>query len=291
MGKRRRPDHGLDTVGATMSGQDQGLAERQERERAYHAEFARKHQDKIDVPVLLDVIEPGPRRPWNGYWSAYDRLMEAGLAGKRVMIPGCGFGEDAIRLAKLGCVVHASDLSPELLDIAARRAERMGVPGIHFDLMPAETLAYDDDFFDIVFFNDILHHVTIPAAVAEARRVARPGALVVVNELYTHSALQRVRDSRLVAARLYPRMVKRIYGTEDPYITEDEHKIDEAELAVVESMMGPGIRRRYFMLVAGRLVPPYHTPAQKFDVKVLNSAPAIGRLLAGRIVVSGTVGK
>ena len=36
-------------------------------------------------------------------------------------------------------------------------AERMGVTGIYFDVMPAEALTYGDDFFDLVYFSDILH--------------------------------------------------------------------------------------------------------------------------------------
>src|SRR5689334_18421950 len=92
------------------------LDERQYRERDYHEEFAKRNPDKINQPVSLSVIEPGPRRPWNGYWTAYDLLMAQSLAGKRVMIPGCGFGDDAIRLAKLGAEVHAFDLSQDLVE-------------------------------------------------------------------------------------------------------------------------------------------------------------------------------
>src|SRR6202012_3395984 len=88
------------TVGDTpVSGvhdeRDTLLDERQRRELDFHREFADRHREKITQAVALDVIEPGPRRPWNGYWTAYDLLMAEGLAGKRVMIPGCGFGEDA----------------------------------------------------------------------------------------------------------------------------------------------------------------------------------------------------
>ena len=203
--------------------QDAMLDERQRRERDYHEEFAKRYRDKITQPVLLDVIEPGPRRPWNGYWTAYDLLMAEDLAGKRVMVPGCGFGEDAIRLAKLGAEIHAFDLSPDLLEIARQRAARMGVTGIHFDVMPAEALVYPDDFFDLIFFNDILHHVNIPKAVAEGRRVLKSGGKLIANELYTHSLMQRARESRLVSGFLYRRMVRFINGTDKPYITEDEH--------------------------------------------------------------------
>lgn len=270
---------------------DFALDDRQARERAYHVEFAHRNRDKAEQAVLLDVIEPGARRPWNGYWSAYDLLMAHGVTGKRVLIPGCGFGEDAIRIAKLGGRVYASDLSEELLEIARRRAVLMGVADIQFDVMPAEALTYPDDFFDVILFNGILHHVAIPAALAQAQRVLRPGGYIVVNELYTHSALQRIRTSRIISTLLYPHMVRSIYGTQDTYITEDEHKIDEHELAMIEAVLQPDMQRSFFMLFAGRIVPPYHTAFQKFDRVVLNWADNFGRLLAGRIVLSGAVRK
>jgi SAM-dependent methyltransferase len=267
------------------------IAQRQQRERAYHRAFAEQHRDKAEQPVLLDVIAPGPRRPWNGYWTAYDLLMAQKPAGKRVLVPGCGFGEDAIRLAALGAEVHASDLSPELLEIARRRAARMGLPEIRFDAMPAEALSYPDDFFDLVYFNDILHHSDILAAAAEAQRVLKPGGTVVANELYTHSALQRVRNSRLIAGFLHRRLAPFIYGTATPYITADERKIDERELALLEAILQPGVRRCFFLLLGGRLLPAHWRGVARFDHAMLSALGRAGRFLAGRVVIAGTVRK
>jgi ubiquinone/menaquinone biosynthesis C-methylase UbiE len=271
--------------------QDMALDERQHRERDYHEEFAKRNRDKVTQHVPLDVIGPGPRRPWNGHWTAYDLLMAESLAGKRVMVPGCGFGEDAIRLAKLNAEVHAFDLSPDLLEIARQRAARMAITGIHFDVMPAEALAYPDDFFDLVYFNDILHHINIPKAVVEARRVLKSGGKVIANELYTHSLLQWVRESRLVSGFVYPRMVRFIYGTDKPYITEDEHKINERELEVLTAILRPGsLRRRYFLLFGGRILPA-RREVEKFDRVLLAITGPAGRILAGRVVLAGTVAK
>ena len=271
------------------SKENMALDERQRRERDYHEEFARRHSDKIDLPVALDVIEPGPRRPWNGYWTTYDLLMAENLAGKRVMIPGCGFGEDAIRLAKLGAEVYASDLSPDLLEIARRRAVRMGITSIHFEVMPAEALTYADNFFDLVYFNDILHHVNIPAAVIETRRVLKPSGRLIANELYTHSLMQRVRESRFVSGFLYPRMVRFIYGTDKPYITEDEHKIDEHELGTLEAILQPGAHHQYFLFLGGRIFPSIWVLGAKLDQVLFRLVSRLGPKFAGRVVLVGSV--
>ncbi len=266
------------------------MDERQRREFEYHREFAARHRDKSETPVDLDVVTPGPRRRWNAYWSSYDAIMALTVAGKKVLVPGCGFGEDAIRVATLGADVYAADLSPDLVAIARARAERMGIALIHFDVMPAERMTYDENFFDLVYFNDILHHVDIPRTLAEVRRVLRPGGSVVANELYTHSFSQKIRESRLVSRLLYRRMVPFIYGTTTPYITDDERKIDERELAMIEGILQAPICE-YFLLLGGRLVPPYWPRVGAFDHAMLNLIPALGRLLAGRVLVVGTVRK
>jgi ubiquinone/menaquinone biosynthesis C-methylase UbiE len=239
----------------------------------------------------MDVIEDAARRPWHGYWSTYDALIAFAPLGKRILVPGCGFGDDAIRLARLGADVCASDLSPDIVEIARHRAVAMAVPNIRFDVLPAERMDYPDDSFDLVFFNDILHHVDIPATLAEARRVLRPGGTLIANELYTHSALQSVRETRFVHDVLYPRLVRFVYGTNRPYITEDEHKLDERELAMLRGVLGPDVRTTYFLLLAGRLAPTYWPRLASMDRYVLNLSDGIGRRLAGRVLVVGTIRK
>jgi ubiquinone/menaquinone biosynthesis C-methylase UbiE len=217
--------------------------------------------------------------------------MAANLPGKRVLVPGCGFGDDAIRLAKLGAEVHAFDLSPDLLEISRQRAIAMGIEGLHFDVMPAEALAYADNFFDLIYFNDILHHVNIPKSVREARRVLKPGGQVIANELFTHSLMQRVRNSRFVSDFLYGRMVRFIYGTDKPYITEDEHKIDESELAVLEAVLQSDTTHRYFLFLGGRILPAHWLAVAKFDKIFFSMVGRLGRVFAGRIVLAGIISK
>jgi ubiquinone/menaquinone biosynthesis C-methylase UbiE len=291
MGINDRPGSGPETDILPADGSRSVLGARQQRERDYHRGFAQRHHAKIDEPVALDVIQDARRRPWNGYWTSYDLLMAQQLAGKKVLVPGCGFGEDAIRLALLGAEVYASDLSPDLLEIGRQRAARMDAPGIHFDAMPAEQLTYPDEFFDIVFFNDILHHVDIPAALAEAQRVLKADGVIIANELYTHSLLQRVRDSRFVSRWLYRLMVRFIYGNGQPYITEDEHKIDQHEMALLQAYLKPGCRREFFLFLGGRLLPADWLSVARFDRALLRLAKPLAPLLAARVVLMGTIAK
>lgn len=263
------------------------LTDRQQRELDYHRDHAAQRQGVALELVPVDCVTSTKRRPWNAFWSMYDRILAADLAGKRVLVPGCGFGDDAIRIATLGAKVSAFDLSPELIEIAEARAAAAGL-NIDFGVMPAETMTYADGSFDAVVFVDILHHVDIAATMAEIVRVAKPGAIVIGDELYTHSAVQRVRESWLVEKLFYRAMRGWIYGKGVPYITEDEHKIDEAEYGIVLDRMAT-CDTAYYNMLLGRLFPVEMDAAAKTDRVLLNMLGGVGAKLAGRIVFSGTL--
>ena len=67
---------------------------------------------------------------------------------------------------------------------------------VSFALMAAERQNYDDNTFDIVYARDILHHVEIPATMSEIVRVSKPNALLIVNEIYSHSMTELVSMSQ-----------------------------------------------------------------------------------------------
>lgn len=268
-----------------------GLTDRQQREIDYHRDYAAAKAAEKLVPVNFDVIEDGKRRPQNAFWSAYDRLLAADLKGKRALAPGCGFGEDAIRLARLGATVDAFDISPDVVDIARRRCAEFHYDGLTFGVMPSESLTYADNSFDLVFFIDILHHVDIPATMREVVRVLKPGGRIIGNELYTHSWMQKnLRKSWLVEKALYPAMRRFIYGDDKPYITPDEHKIDETEFAAVEAACA-SFEAQWFNGFVGRLVPDRAPLAAGVDRALMKGLGAHGRYAAGRVVFEGVVSK
>jgi SAM-dependent methyltransferase len=264
------------------------LTARQAREIEYHRGRARKFNYLTEEPVSLDVLKNPRRRWWNPYWSVYSLVPAHDWTDKRVLVPGCGTGEDAIRLAALGAEVYAFDLSPELVKIAQSRARHHPSLHVHFDIMPAEALSYATAFFDAVLFLDMLHHVDVAKAVAEAQRVLKPGALIIGNEPFTHSLLQRVRESSLVEQFFYPRLRRFIYGTDSPYITDDERKINETELSLV---LAPIDRPRilYFNFIAGRLLPKRWRWVEQADRLLLRAIGPLGKYVAGRVIFTGPI--
>jgi SAM-dependent methyltransferase len=190
----------------------------------------------------------------------------------------------------LSAKVSAFDISPELVEIARRRAARMDQCEIDFRIMAAEKLDYPDEYFDMVVFVDILHHVDISATMREVQRVLKPSGVVIGDELYTHSALQRVRDSKLVAKGAYPLMRRWIYGTNTPYITEDEHKIDEREFQIVRDSLVDW-DADYFGVFEGRLFPNHIAWAARIDRSIMRALRPIASVLGSRVVFRGKIRK
>lgn len=100
--------------------------------------------------------------------------------GQRVLDVAAGTGNVAIPAALTGADVVATDLTPELLDVGRRQAERRGVT-LDWQVADAEALPFRDGSFDVVtscvgvMFAP--HH---QAAADELLRVTRPGGQIVL---------------------------------------------------------------------------------------------------------------
>lgn len=262
------------------------LTERQKNELNYHLKHAKDNADILDKPFSWDVLNNPARRWWNAYWQMYAFLAKNNLKGKRVLVVGCGFGDDALRIAKLNADVYAFDLSPESLSIAKSLANREGLT-ITFNEMPAESLTYSDNFFDLIVARDILHHVDIPKSITELRRVAKPGAIFIANEVYSHTFTDRIRYSVLVEKVLYPRMQRLVYGGSKPYITEDERKLNEHDIQEIMKQLTDIELKKYFNFLVMRILPDRFEVLSKIDRMLLVILKPIAQFFGGRILFAG----
>ena len=117
-----------------------------------------------------------------GRWSrrlAVPFLDFVGTAdGERVLDVGCGTGHlaAAVAAASRTSEIHGVDLAPVYVEHARKSNPD---PRLVFGVGDACALAYADDFFDRVLSLLVLHFVPrAEEAIAEMRRVARPGAIV-----------------------------------------------------------------------------------------------------------------
>ncbi len=149
------------------------------------------------MPSAEEVRE-GQRATWAGLsasWDKWDHLITKQLGpvgaamieslgivdGQRHLDIASGTGEPGLSIARLaphGRVV-LTDLAPEMLDVAARRADAQGITNVETKVCSADGLPFDDATFDSVsvrfgymFFPDGAK------ATAELARVLKPGGRV-----------------------------------------------------------------------------------------------------------------
>jgi SAM-dependent methyltransferase len=108
------------------------------------------------------------------YEAAIERLSIG--AGHRVLEVGCGSGVFLRAAADRGADVAGVDSSERLVALARAR-----VPDADIRVGDLQELPYDDDAFDVVAgFNAFFFAADMVAALAEARRVTKPGGSVVI---------------------------------------------------------------------------------------------------------------
>ncbi len=99
--------------------------------------------------------------------------------GDTVLDLASGTGEPAISIALhvgLKGRVVATDMTPNMLDAARQRAERLELDNMRFEVCRMEALPFDDKSFDAVTCRfGIMHSADPLTALKEARRVLKPG--------------------------------------------------------------------------------------------------------------------
>jgi ubiquinone/menaquinone biosynthesis C-methylase UbiE len=154
-----------------------------------------------------------PSQFWSGFAARYDghvlsrdaivlgpRIAAAVGPVARVLDAGCGTGQVTVELARIAKQVDAADFVQEMLAIARRKAESLGLTNVSFHQMPVESLSFPDASFDAVVLSNVLHLIDSPdKALSEARRVLKlQGKLV--TPCYCHAqGLKTALLSRLMA--------------------------------------------------------------------------------------------
>jgi demethylmenaquinone methyltransferase / 2-methoxy-6-polyprenyl-1,4-benzoquinol methylase len=137
------------------------------------------------VRTMFDRIAP--------VYDAMNRVMTAGLdqrwrratvravvePGGRVLDAACGTGDLAVIAAKAGATVTGLDFSEAMLERARRKGPE--IEWIRGDLL---ALPFDDGSFDAATVGFGVRNVAdLPGAIAELRRVLRPGGRLGILEI------------------------------------------------------------------------------------------------------------
>lgn len=165
--------------------------------------------------------------------SERDSRKARPLAGLKILDIGCGGGLLSEPLARLGASMTSIDPSPGNIAVASRHAEVSGLV-IDYRCVTAEELAEGAPQFDVVLTMEVVEHVVdVPAFLAVAASMVRPGGLLVA------ATLNRTLKSyalAIVGAEYILRWVEP--GTHDwkQFVTPDELRraLEDGGLAVFE---------------------------------------------------------
>ncbi|MFO0294184.1 MAG: ArsR/SmtB family transcription factor [Rhodospirillales bacterium] len=134
--------------------------------------------------------------------QADDRQIEARLLGmlppeglRSLLDVGTGTGRILELYGSRGVDGVGIDLSHDMLSVARANLARAGLSNVYVRQGDMYRLPWSDPSFDAVTFHQVLHFADEPAAaIAEARRVLRPGGRMVIVDFAPHDVEMLRRD-------------------------------------------------------------------------------------------------
>ena len=172
--------------------------------------------------LLNDILSAGQVRLWR---RAVARITMAGL-GERVLDLAAGTGTSSLTFTATGADAVACDFSLGMLRAGRSRLARAGSRSdsrdgggrLGFVAGDALRLPFRDEAFDAVTISFGLRNVASPgAALAEMRRVTRPGGRLVVCEFSTITIAPVDKLYRRYLLNILPAIARRTARSPDAY--------------------------------------------------------------------------
>ena len=131
------------------------------------------------------VTDPSSREARHKYYWATEipiqrhvaRILET-IQGARVLEIGCSSGHHSIPYVKAAASFVGIDLSDQAIELANARE----LPGAEFICGDGHKLPFDDESFDCVIVDSLLHHLDLGQSLREISRVLRPGGSLLFRE-------------------------------------------------------------------------------------------------------------
>jgi demethylmenaquinone methyltransferase/2-methoxy-6-polyprenyl-1,4-benzoquinol methylase len=122
--------------------------------------------------LMNDLMSGGLHRLWKEQFVRRVRPRK----DEAILDMAGGTGDIAFRMARSGAKVTVADISPEMLEVGRKRAERDGLDGLRWAEENAERLSFPDRLFDAYTIAFGIRNVThVQQALDEAWRVLRTG--------------------------------------------------------------------------------------------------------------------
>lgn len=144
-------------------------------EEVFHDEWAKSAQAN-----LVDILEQFDGITSPEYKEAVGNLGE--INDKKILVLGCGLGEEAIYLGFKKGKITTIDISGEMLKFTKKLAKKNNVNNIKFYKMSAEKMSFKDNSFDLILGCNILHHVNVKKTIKEVKRILKPNGIASFSE-------------------------------------------------------------------------------------------------------------
>jgi 2-polyprenyl-3-methyl-5-hydroxy-6-metoxy-1,4-benzoquinol methylase len=132
-----------------------------------------RHAHDLLLNQVFYVKYAEPRDDWD--WRQFGAKLLGFVKGCRVLDYGCGQGEEAVYLAKMGADVTAIDISPVGVELTKERARLNGVGDrVSAMLMRCDPTEFPSESFDVIHGFGILHHIGLRTGMMETKRLLKP---------------------------------------------------------------------------------------------------------------------
>ena len=160
--------------------------------------------------LVNDLLSLGRTKAWR---KAATKIIAPG-PGMQILDLAAGPGSSSEPLHKAGATVFATDFSEGMLAVG-----RKSRPYLNFSKADALNLPFEDNRFDVVTISYGLRNtVDYPKALAEARRVTKPGGRMVVVE-FSHPTWRPFRTIYTeYLMKALPAIARRTSSNPDAYI-------------------------------------------------------------------------
>ena len=164
--------------------------------------------------------------------AVYEDMIYSGSEGLRVLEYGCGTGSHSLEIARRGGLVTGIDISEMGIRKAQARAEAAQVEGAEYLVMDAEEMLFEDNTFDLVIGEGILHHLDLEKSYSEISRVLKPGGQAIFMEPLGHNPA--IEIFRMLTPKLR---------------TADEHPLRRRDLKLADKYFS-STKLHYFHLIS-----------------------------------------
>jgi 2-polyprenyl-3-methyl-5-hydroxy-6-metoxy-1,4-benzoquinol methylase len=138
--------------------------------------------------------------------------LSDGIRGKRVLDMGCGYGFRTVGIAKKGAH-HVIGIDEDNIRIREGQlfAKENQIGNIEFAVMDAGHTEFDDESFDVIIADEMIHHVdNLPGLIKEMHRILKGGGVTIISD---HNRLSI--PSELIRTIYFKKEKERVFTAEE----------------------------------------------------------------------------